>query len=89
MSGALLPERPQPTLGGMDSQLSEVWSQATEPLVEAGEADAAKSLGRAEEGESVTGGDDDDAASTVDSDDEDDIDWIAVGKQVGVFFGPS
>ena len=56
----VLPEHPQPALGGVDSQLSEVWSQATELDDEGGEF-AARSLGRADEGEIVTGGGDDGA----------------------------
>ena len=47
-----------------ESQFSEVWSQATEPDVGGGDL-AAMSLGRAGEGEIVTGGDDDGATGRL------------------------
>ena len=56
-----LPEHSQPTIGGADSQLSEAWSQMTEPLDEAGEIPTAMSLGRVKD-EVITGDDDGGAA---------------------------
>ena len=47
MQQAGMSERPRSASGGEDSQLSEVWSQATEAVEEAGEYNTALPLGRA------------------------------------------
>ena len=49
-------ERPESALGGNDSQLSEVWSQSTEAVEEAGEDDTALPLGRVSECDTSTVG---------------------------------
>ena len=62
MQRADLSEHSESAIGGQDSQVSEVWSQATETFDEPGEDDAALPLGRAGKSETNTVGDDEDAA---------------------------
>ena len=62
MQRADLSEHSESAIGGQDSQVSEVWSQATETFDEPGEDDAALPLGRAGKSETNTVDDDEDAA---------------------------
>ena len=66
MQQAELTERPESAIGGNDSQLSEVWSQATEAVEEAGENDTALPLGRAKECDTNTVGNDEDLLRRLD-----------------------
>ena len=54
MQRADLSERPESATGGDDSQLSDVWSQATEAGEEAGEYNTALPLGRASKSDTNT-----------------------------------